>query len=781
MSCESQVVEGGGSELRPAIAPLGPLASTLTTLQETAAEVHHRYQDLQVRYEQTERQCLELQALFDEAPIGYLVTDHRGLIRKANRMAAALVGVLPTAMVGTAIADWIQPESQPMVQTALAHIQQGKLVPEFELVLNTPLDRTLYLAVNVSAGVSGSQPMEGLRWAWQDITGRKQTELSLHRRAEQEHLIGVVVRHIRQSLDPDEILYNAVTEVKRVLQADRVVIHSFDAEGRAIAIAEAVCADYPPLLGAYMSRSAAIYLRERYQSESSLIVNDLTQAEFPNELIESWQQQQVQAAIAIPIFRDQQLLGVFSVHQCAQVHYWQAFEIDLLKHLVDQVAIALQQSHLYQQAQQLNDALKAQVHSRTQQMEQVLKYDAMLKRITDKVRDSLDESQILQAAVQELTLVLGLAGCNAALYDLDQNTSTILYEYTHSIPAFYGKVARMEDSPDIYRQLKQGSYFQFCSLYPNPVRGPVAMLACPIFVDPNSPEGIEQTVLGDLWLIHHPDYVFNEFEIRLVQQVANQCAIAIRQARLYRAAQVQVQELERLNQLKDQFLSTVSHELRTPISNVKMAVHMLKTTASDEKRQQYLAILESELAREAELINDLLDLQRLEEASFPLELEAIALQPWVMALVEPFRTRAQTFQQAIAIHSPIDLLPLVTDSTLLKRILAELFNNACKYTPKGKRIELDIAQTESDGLSQTTFRLRNQAEIPDADLPHIFEKFYRVLQVDRYKHGGTGLGLALVQRLVEQLNGTITAHSSNGWTTFTVQVPSLKGSASLSA
>ena len=76
----------------------------------------------------------------------------------------------------------------------------------------------------------------------------------------------------------------------------------------------------------------------------------------------------------------------------------------------------------------------------------------------------------------------------------------------------------------------------------------------------------------------HPKAYFEELEIRLVQQVSNQCAIALRQSRLYQAAQAQVEELERLNQLKDDFLSTVSHELRTPMANIKMATQMLEIT-----------------------------------------------------------------------------------------------------------------------------------------------------------------------------------------------------------
>ena len=183
----------------------------------------------------------------------------------------------------------------------------------------------------------------------------------------------------------------------------------------------------------------------------------------------------------------------------------------------------------------------------------------------------------------------------------------------------------MEAFPEVYHQLLEGQYFQFCSVFPNPVRGHVAMFACPILDD--------RDVLGDLWLIHDKDHGFGDIEIRLVQQVANQCAIAIRQARLYQAAQSQVAELERLNTLKDDFLSTVSHELRTPVTSMKVALQLLGITLNQEfsldeelrkprteqdRLARYFQILQEECEREITLINDLLDLQRLDLGNHPI-------------------------------------------------------------------------------------------------------------------------------------------------------------------
>lgn len=288
------------------------------------------------------------------------------------------------------------------------------------------------------------------------------------------------------------------------------------------------------------------------------------------------------------------------------------------------------------------------------------------------------------------------------------------------------------------------------------------MLACPIFDD--------QGVLGDLWLINQHDHAFDELEIRLVQQVANQCAIAIRQARLYHAATRQILELEKLNALKDDFLSTVSHELRTPMSNMRMAISMLKKFPTGERSGRYLDILETECTREIDLINDLLDLQRLESGSDPILLaEAVNLQDWLPSIIEPFQVRTGQHGQTLQFNLTPDLPPLVSNHASLERILAELLNNACKYTPTGGDIVLSICYKSVEAV--TVFTISNTAEISADELPRIFEKFYRIPKSDRWKQGGTGLGLALVQKLATQLGGTIEVESSRGWTNFTLVLP----------
>ena len=416
---------------------------------------------------------------------------------------------------------------------------------------------------------------------------------------------------------------------------------------------------------------------------------------------------------------------------------------------------------------QFNAELENQVQERTAQLQQALKFEAMLKRITDKVRDSLDESQIFQTTVQELAQGLGVIRCNTAWYNAAQTTATVCYEYTTSMHSFQGKVVQIADFDEFFSQLLKSQHFQFCYVGDDESWRNCTILACPIVDD--------QGVLGDLCLFKQSECVFNESEIRLCQQVANQCAIAIRQARLYQAQTEQVLELERLHQLKDDFLSTVSHELRTPMTKMKMAIHMLNvalsrdgTLGQGDQAQRYLQILQDECTQEIGLINDLLDLQKLQVGSQPLISQTIHLQTWLLQVVEPYRQRVRQAQQTLQIDIPSTLPPLVSEPSSLGRILVELLNNACKYTPAGEQIAVSARATPSIIQLQV---INSGTEIPERELPRVFDKFYRLQRADPWKQGGTGLGLALVQKLVELLGGRIRAESHESLVTFTVELP----------
>lgn len=602
-----------------------------------------------------------------------------------------------------------------------------------------------------------------------DITERKQAELTLQQQTEHQRLMTLITQRIRQSLDLQAVLTTTVEEVKTFLQADRVIIYRFNADGSGQIVVEALAWGQMSLQGWQQLEPFEPQSLALYQQGTMRVVADLEQEEMPLERRVLWQTLQVRAFITVPILQGKQLWGLLSAHQCHQPRSWQPYETDLLQHLASQLAIAIQQSELYQQVQRLNSNLEQQVQERTTQLQQALGFEAVLKRITDKVRDSLDETQILRSAVRELALSLHVGSCHATRYNLEEGTATICYEYCNFLPSTQGQSLQITNFPEIYDRLLAGHWLHMCSLAPNPIQGQVSMLACPIVDD--------QGVLGDLWLLHRREYAFNNLEIRLLHQVANQCAIALRQARLYQTSQAQVEELEKLNRLKDDFLSTVSHELRTPVSNMKMAIRMLELSLqrsnpfngqTNNKAAQYLQILSNECEREISLINDLLDLQRLEAGERQLLANMIEIPLWLPELAKPFVERARARQQQLDLEIPSPLPAFLCDSYCLERIVAELLSNACKYTPPGERIVVTAnANTEVMKISVVNYG----AEIPATELPRIFSKFYRVPSADPWKQGGTGLGLALVQKLTEHLGADLSVESSQNRTVFTLTVP----------
>lgn len=425
--------------------------------------------------------------------------------------------------------------------------------------------------------------------------------------------------------------------------------------------------------------------------------------------------------------------------------------------------------------QTLVDERTVELSDRTRQLQRTLEFAATLKEITDKVRDSLDEQQILQTAVQQIAWALEVGCCNAALYDLDRGVSNICIEYSASIPGYQGRLVKMSDFPEIYHPLQQGKELQFCSLLSPAEQGRVSLFACPI-------RNADQ-VIGDLWLMSPEDRVLDERERYLVQQIASQCAIAIRQAQLYQVAQAQVQELKKLNQLKDDFLSTVSHELRSPLSNMRLAIHGLErlieknqdqaesaVTGQKAKTRAYLNILHNECEREIGLVNDLLDLQRLEAGRYLIDSKPIPYD-WIVPITDSFREQLQRRQQYLEVElPPTTLRPLVSDLNCLERILQELLTNACKYSPSGAKIVVSFS-TQAD---QFVLKVSNfGVELATEQSHRIFDKFYRIPNGDPWKQGGTGLGLALVKRLVENIGSSIRVTSGANQTCFTIELKSL--------
>ncbi|AFY56438.1 histidine kinase with GAF domain [Rivularia sp. PCC 7116] len=586
--------------------------------------------------------------------------------------------------------------------------------------------------------------------------------------AERERLLAAIALRIRQSLDLDSIINQTVEEVRLFLQTDRVLVYRFEPDWSGLMVAESVIPPYQAVIGSKIKDPCLTKKHiEKYQQGVIRVIDNVETAQLPSCYQDLLANFDVKANLVVPIIAEEKLWGLLIAQHCKSPRQWDSSEIELLKLLANHVGIAVQQAELYQQVQSINSYLERKVKNRTAKLEQAVKFEALITRITQNVRDSLDETQILQKVTQELEEVLHIECCKIELYDNSHSSATIVYEYTTKNHISHEATRQVADFPE-YQQLLQKKSLQFVERIPllNPSKGQITRLICPIFDD--------KGILGNIWLLRLKEEVFDELEIRLVEQVANQCAIAIRQARLYEKSQAQVKELEKLNTLKDDFLKTISHELRTPMTSILLASQtlekLIKTQGiqgiKSEQFQRVFQIFKGSCQQQNKSVNDLLTLCYLDAQNATLIPEIIDIKEFIIKIVEPFKEQARRQQQQLVVNIAKDISSLQSDTTLLERVINELLTNACKYTPENETITV-TAEEKDDKIYLS---IRNSGiEIPLEEQESIFEKFYRIPSHDPWKHGGSGIGLALVKKLVKLLNATVKLDSRDSQTTFTIQ------------
>ncbi|MEH2064134.1 MAG: GAF domain-containing protein [Nostoc sp.] len=602
-----------------------------------------------------------------------------------------------------------------------------------------------------------------------NITPVKQAEQAVGLQAEREQLLEAIARRIQQSIELETNLHQTAIELRQFLNCDRVLIYRFHADGSGIIIAESSVAPSDPLLGKNITDPCFNGKhREHYGRGCIQVVEDIYAAGLHPCHIDFLASLQIRANLVVPIFPEQDMWGLLIAQHCHEPHQWQQTETDLLKQLATQIGIAIQQAELRQQLQDLKGKMELQKQKHINQLHQVRKFEALVRRMTEQIRDSVDETQVLQPLTQELAQLLNLERCQIELYSTCQTLVTITYEYRINLPHCQGLTRQISNRLEIYQPLLQKQPLQFLEIVPGwqPKLLVMSQMACPIFDT--------QGILGNIWLTKPTQEAFEEFEVELVQQIANECAIAIRQAQLYNQTQTQLKELEKGDRLKNQFLRTLSQELRTPITSISLAVQTLESVLTPaeiseiEIVPQLLQILHNECGRESKLINDLLTLTYLEAEPDPPTLIAIDLQSWLHPIIESFRDLTNCQRQQLNLIVDHGLPPLETDITDLERIVTELLNHACKYTPAGKSIRVS-AQLSGDAVE---LNITNSGiELTSNELSQIFEPFYHLDKHDPWKHSGTGLELALVQKMVRHLGGSIYVESAAGQTTFTVKFP----------
>ncbi|MDX2271537.1 MAG: response regulator [Cyanobacteriota bacterium] len=646
-----------------------------------------------------------------------------------------------------------------------------------------------------------------LRQRMQRLLQASRTLETLQQQNRQEQLLSTITAHIRQSLDLNDILTTTVQEVRQFLQADSVLICRKWPQGSPLVIAEAHQAEHPSLLQTSLNREWCQQLLPHLQAGRSYALPDLFQsplADIPFSPIAP----PIKSLLCFPFMQGEEFWGLLVVHHYLHPRHWHSWQMHFLENLGSQVESAIQQSQLYQHSQQQAQRERA------------------LNQVIQAIRNSLHLEDIFSTAVAAISQILHVDQVIIAQYLPEQavwinradyrrhhshldELGSILPDQPHPITQHLKRfeIVTLLAAEASLPSLASGSnesmtFIQQTGSQPSPhwlMDKARTSLFVPLSLSSQIPQPISESNPTTFWgylalASENLSAQWLNSEKVLVEAIADQLAIAIQQGQLFgqiqtlnqdleakvqdRTAQLnaQVIELRRLDALKNDFLSTVSHELRTPLSSIRMAIQLLTSLLHPQvthlqdaaKITRYLQILQEECEREIRLINDLLDLQRLEANPDPQQFQQMDLQSWIPTVIKPFYDRAQSRQQTLTVELSQNLPQIYALPLGLEQILSELLNNACKYTPPHEDIFVQVTANRQHLM----IVVRNTGvEIPSRELPHIFEKFYRVPNADPWRQGGTGLGLALVQQRVSLLDGSIAVESENNQTTFTVRIP----------
>ena len=703
-------------------------------------------------------------------------------------------------------ANAVHPDDRDLTETLLQQAVLGKTEYDCEFRIIHP-DHSIHFIKaygTLNRDASGN-PLSiiGINF---DITDRKQAEQIILQQANRETLLRGITQRIRQYLDLSIIFDTACQEIQQLLQSDRVGIFKFYPESNfddGEFVAESVVNGFSSAMEVHIHDHcfgegyAAEYAQGRMQ-----VVNDIDNAGLMDCHRDVLAQFQVRANLAIPLLCGNNLWGLLSIHQCAHTRQWQEDEINLIQQIANQLAIAIQQASLYEQLQE-ELLIRQQSQSKIAQQ---LREQQTLATITNKIRESLSIKEILAVVTQQVIDVL--SGDRAIIFQLfDNGNSQIVEESVHSnflnLKALnWDNEVWSQEILDCYWQGKprivpdvMNDIWTEC-LVEYSLKGQIkSKIVAPILLESHISEN-HRWVATDgykkLWgvLVVYAcaeQREWQDSEAQLLQQIANQLAIAIQQANLYEESQQEIaerkqaeqqltetnQQLARATRLKDEFLANMSHELRTPLNSILGMNEALQEEVFggiNERQLKALQTIESSSRHLLALINDILDVAKIESGQVTLELTATDLDSLCQSSLAFIKQQALAKRIKLIPRIPKHLPEIMLDERRIRQVLINLLNNAVKFTLEGGTITLEVSQVqrESSTTNPTPLNYLKIAVIDTGigisaeNIQKLFQPFIQIDSALNRQYNGTGLGLALVKRLVEIHGGTVELTSELG-------------------
>jgi signal transduction histidine kinase len=282
-------------------------------------------------------------------------------------------------------------------------------------------------------------------------------------------------------------------------------------------------------------------------------------------------------------------------------------------------------------------------------------------------------------------------------------------------------------------------------------------------------------IVGALVVRRRAPGEFSQSTIELLQTFAAQSVLAIQNARLFAEIEDKSRQLQMASENKSQFVSSMSHELRTPLNAIIGLTEMMVTNAArfgTEKALEPLQRVNRAGTHLLGLINQVLDLSKIEAGKLELNPQSVQLAPLIDEVVGTARQLAEQNKNRLSVEAPDDLGALTVDPMRLRQILLNLLSNACKFTKEGD-VKLR-AQRVADGRDWIELAVADSGIGMTAEQQaKLFEEFSQAAASTAQRFGGTGLGLAISRKLARMMGGDVTVASEPGkGSVFTVRLPS---------
>ena len=651
-------------------------------------------------------------AIFQHSLEAIAIIDRQDRLVEINPAGCKLFGVRRKKLIDQSITKFL-----------VSPINWSQVEPRGEIQIKQPQQKIKTVEYSQVQNILPKHNLLILR----DITDSQlqaEAELKLHH--QRVELFSEVTLKIRQSLQLTEILQTAVTEVQRILQADRVLMYQVFADGTGMPIREAVLPDFKAILGVKFPEEVfpedyrQLYRKGRVRALTDVHAQDAGLAECLIEFMEEWQ---IKSKLVVPILqsfsaetdiKSDRLWGLLIAHQCQAPREWTEFEQELMQQLADQIGIALSQAELLENL------------------------EGLVAERTAKLRQEISERTKAEAALRHSEEQLRLIA--------------------DGLPVLIAYI----DQEQHYRFNNQ-AYQTWLGLSPQDINGCHVLQVHGLEEYQQIQPYIEQALRGAA-VTYERDLVLQDgcvhsLNITYIPHIQGQQKI-----KGFFALTSDISDRKAMERMKDEFISVVSHELRTPLTSIHSSLKILATGKLGSLPGQgarMLQIADQQTDRLVHLVNNVLDLQRIQSGKITMNKQACQAGELITEAVQAMKTLAQ--EKGIQLSfQPADFI-VWADRDYILQTLTNLVGNAIKFSPRNSTVELSAkidSPTKHQSASYITFAVKDRGQgIPQDRLEKIFERFQQVDSSDSRKKGGTGLGLAICRQIIEGHGGQIWAES----------------------